>query len=857
MRTNLIQSYLYDNKIAQQYNAERAQKDFDIHKELANRTFIKPLPSNGELVRNSIFDEPSELFKDLKYDWKSFKDALRGEANDHELGTLNDLGMKIGGLAIASYLLTKKQTPLLKIMEFVGLTTFFGAMSLWPKLALQLPARLIHGFDIRQEYRDNNGTKKRVFLDHQFIPWDLYSDKEINKIGDRMNVPKDMKNRRDYIQEKMRKIALQNNTLWMLTAGFATPVMSALLCNAIEEPLRKYLNEKQSIKADNLLVNFEQEISKIDFSENAKRLNNLLEQNRGKALTPQLIKNISEILSEGFDPITASGLESDLENLMGKKGLYNVDSQVVHNISDLLKRRFATSGLSADELVKLIPNEEELLRLFEEKSLIKDGISDFSSHIKFIQNLIDKNADNLFENDLGNPLRQKINLILERISSSNVPQKESELKTILKSNSSNILSDDLIHNIDKISEVLHGFMSRNKVLEKFAYMKAAQAQETVLANTWNELAGELPDLLGITREEMKQTRFDRVAVGNLLRSKLEKIASSEEEYSKIVGIIQSKLSKLQAITNFADEEKIFGNGESAYKTRVNTTYDEAADALYKLKMNTVARRLVGYDKTKDSTSLKHLQLSFVVDRVRGVRNSFYQILNTLDVYRRISKKEFLEVLGPEMPLETKEELVEMCKQLLIDGHTSDYASKFYSLRNSELNPKFKDALEEKKYKSGIETLAGKVVNKKLGKRNPKDLVELSNDKNFFLDAIKLMYGGQIHTDTDVKLNDSLIRSNFMKYRAQMREYMGGDHYFAKPFHQLYEQGVKSSSEFKFLLKGCSLDDMFLNLFKNKFNSHSWFKTFGLFGASLLGVTILSQFFFGHMPKDKAQIKGDK
>ena len=35
--------------------------------------------------------------------------AIKGEANDHELGKINDLGMKIGGLAIAGYLMTKKE----------------------------------------------------------------------------------------------------------------------------------------------------------------------------------------------------------------------------------------------------------------------------------------------------------------------------------------------------------------------------------------------------------------------------------------------------------------------------------------------------------------------------------------------------------------------------------------------------------------------------------------------------------------------------------------------------------------------------------------------------------------------------
>ena len=43
-------------KVLRRANEVKAAKDFDVHKELNNRTFIKPLPSNGKLVRNNLFD---------------------------------------------------------------------------------------------------------------------------------------------------------------------------------------------------------------------------------------------------------------------------------------------------------------------------------------------------------------------------------------------------------------------------------------------------------------------------------------------------------------------------------------------------------------------------------------------------------------------------------------------------------------------------------------------------------------------------------------------------------------------------------------------------------------------------------
>jgi hypothetical protein len=132
--TNLIQSYVNSSPVTQQYNTNKSVKDFDVRKELSNRTFIKPLPSNGKLIRNSVFDVPSEIAKDMRYDAKALKHAVQGKANDHELGRLNDVAMKTGGLAIAGYLFTKKQTPMTKLFEFVGLGSFFAAMDLWPKI---------------------------------------------------------------------------------------------------------------------------------------------------------------------------------------------------------------------------------------------------------------------------------------------------------------------------------------------------------------------------------------------------------------------------------------------------------------------------------------------------------------------------------------------------------------------------------------------------------------------------------------------------------------------------------------------------------------------------------------------------
>ena len=65
--TNLLQSYINNNPTAQQYNSDKVAKDFDVHRELSNRTFIKPLPSNGKLIKTTIMDYPSEIQKDFHH----------------------------------------------------------------------------------------------------------------------------------------------------------------------------------------------------------------------------------------------------------------------------------------------------------------------------------------------------------------------------------------------------------------------------------------------------------------------------------------------------------------------------------------------------------------------------------------------------------------------------------------------------------------------------------------------------------------------------------------------------------------------------------------------------------------------
>ena len=159
---------------------------------ISTEGLIRPNQAKGRLVNDPIIPSPKRVLKGISYQAKALKDGFTGKANDHQLGKLNDVGMKVGGLALAGYLATQKATPKTKLMEFVGLGTFLAAMNLWPKVAIAAPAKAIHGFNPMQKYEDSFGREKAYFQDAQYTPTDLYSNEKLQKIGDRMGIDKNI-----------------------------------------------------------------------------------------------------------------------------------------------------------------------------------------------------------------------------------------------------------------------------------------------------------------------------------------------------------------------------------------------------------------------------------------------------------------------------------------------------------------------------------------------------------------------------------------------------------------------------------------------------------------------------------------
>lgn len=776
---------------------------------VAQKQYVKAQEPKGHLVNSSIIRGPKTILSDIKYDMKALKDGFTGKANDHQLGKLNDLGMKAGGLAIAAYIATQKTTPKTKLMEFVGLGTFLAAMKLWPKIAISLPAKAIHGFDPNQEYVDSQGRKKPFFQDPQYTPWDLYSDKELEKIGDSMGVAKDANDRNDLTKSNMKKIAVKNNTLWMLTAGLASAVFSALACNKAEKAIDPALEKVNNQKADKLLQNFDAEAKKRSVkTDNAmkKDLNAIYTENKDKAIDDKLLEKITKRLTKGLDPVTSEGIEKDVKAML-INGNSKVDSTLVENIVSGSKTALA-KRFTEEQIEKIVPSAEDLTKHFEKNNFMNKEVSeDEAMKVRVsVSQLVMSNAK---AQGLG---VEKLKVIKKEVVGVTA--------NAIKSNTASVLNENTMKKVSKFGKVMSDLQAKASILDDYAQIKVADKPETIIANYWNDVASSTVKILGIDFKEMEKVRNNRELVQDLLRNKIEEITSDDEKYKTVVTKLATKIAEL--------DKKIKPEDTKKYLELVTKTYDDVATVMYNNGWQESSDKMTAY-AVNGKGSLKRVKQTYFTERIDGVRNSFSRLLSTLDVYRRISKG---NVPNNGMSREANEALLELAKQTTLQGHSSDHSIKFYFNRDQNISQDVD--------KSPVEIKNGKVVNKyyKQGQG-----VDIPGDYDFYQKAMNFMYNSEMDKDTIDALRKAGIENQVKTYNNEVFTKIGGADYFTKPDHKTCgDQGA--SSEYKFLLLGVAPDEMMTKTVQQSYNSEKWGKTFGTVGALLTGITVLSQFLFG-------------
>ena len=874
MQTNLIHSYIQNRNVNPQVSQpkssdeieiitrRKAKPKFDINRELANRTFIKPLPPKGHIIKNGIMSAPAVFVDDMAYDLKALKAAWKGDANDHQLGKLNDLGMKLGGLGIAAYLYSIKKTPVKKGMEFVGLASFFASMAIWPKIALEYPARLIHGFNPFMRYEDSQGRKKPFFQDNQYLAYDMISDKEITRVGNRTRIPKDLPNRRDAVQEKMRQIALQNNTMWMLTAGFATPVLSSLICNRLEPYVEDVYGYFMNRKVDNILVDFSKSQKEYASKNIENDVNGVFEMYKGRAINDEILESLSSALTQDLTPKVQSAMKADLTRLF-VSGEYRISKlqikPLVKSMEDAVKH-VPGGEVLVQNIHKIVPNDEQLNFVFEKYDGQQFKLNDLKKVSDEVLSVVEKNLTNLNKDGVKISKNTHKNLVklLSGVSGSDGP-----LMSVLTNTPTDVLDDNMQNVVKRLAARMSAFCAENNALSVYAFKKLASAPDTSKGKFWNDVAKSLINTLKITPEEIENTRYDRNMVADLLHTKMQKIAADKTLYE---DAIKSAAAQFAQIGRHVNPDDMTGK----YIKQLETSYYAAAGDISAMGFGKTAEKLIGKNGCEVG-SLLGLSRTFVNDNLSNVKNTFARFFNTLNFYRTVINDPDLKVVnnvyemnsdrvvGKIMPenilKEVKEEIFALGEFLTTSGRISDYSVKFEFLRN--LDPNTKD--------SGPLTFNpdGSVKFDYYNKEKlAKEGVFIPSDTNFFKRVMNLLYGGPVQPETESALTEySTVKNMLNDFRRNMMSKVGDHEYFALPskvVQDMWHNGQRAysgaSPSEKSLCVGAALDEMIANTAKQAFNTRKWVKMFGGFFAGLYGVTVLSQFFFGgkknYYKKDK-------
>ena len=632
--------------------------------------YKKPLPAQGHLVHDTLLSVPKFWVKDIAYDLKAVRDGFKGEANDHQTGRLNDVGLKIGGIGIAAYLASRTTDPKARLMEYVGLGTFLTAMSLYPKIAINTPSRAVHGFDIGKEYIDDQGRKKSVFQDSNYIPFDMYRgeylDEDLDVIGDRMGIPRNIHNRHDLIKEQMRKIATQNNTLWMLTAGFATPVMTALICCGFEKLITPALNASRNAmynkKIENALKatsNMTLNVSDIESNGLSAKVESFLEQYKGKEIPQTEIDKLTELFSSELDDYMVKGIKEDLNNIFKtpNKG-YAIGDNTADALISTIKENLSSRNKATLEKV-FVPTKEEINNILSKVKtnsgeLTSEQMMELKGELKKLFGLkIEKEADA----EMRKFLKATQNNILERISLN------------IKSTPATLVSEETYKQLVDFARIIGDFKSKDNIIDKCKSFKVEHAPETVLARYYSKFENTLLDVLDISYKDLKLMREPGSATKRIFDEKMSALAQNEEKYKEAISKLAKVMSEMELtlhgsmpnasyikdlITaiennynntarrlNAVSKDKFKGTIEALVKEDVAKLSNSvnSREEVFKLLDGTLTpKNLQGLDYVQEMAkgvgSSKRAAITKIIERYQGVQNSFNRILHTMDFYKR-------------------------------------------------------------------------------------------------------------------------------------------------------------------------------------------------------------------------------
>jgi len=825
---------------------------------------IRPEKGQGRLVNNGVFSSIPRFFANRYYDLKSVYQGYTGTANDHQLGRTNDFGLLMGGIGIASFLATKRIAQLPKRMEFIGLASFLTAMSLWPKIGIFGPGRIVHGFDADKRYIDDQGRNKSVFQDPNYVPFDLYrgdrKSENLSVIADGMGIAKGVPNREEMAKDQMRKIANQNHTLWMLTSGGAVPILTALMSCAVEKAYEPIMIANRSKKSDKLMEQIYQEVIKGQNSVQKKPYN---------VVTKQIEKFVS-LADEKSSKVVTQTMVDDFVNAITIDAGHGVAGALYQDINALFDtKKFIVDEVYCKDLAVSIETK------FQSHPLMKKGILNLEE-IKAVAN--SKTGANLAEGVVFKDKTEFVNKLLEKvnqkISAAITDGSAERVKTmfskeflkndfeLLPKNNRLLLDAEVIEKINTLKEPLTEYLSAFKRIKEANAPVMGAFQDSQDAFFWKKLESTYSKIISpkASLKDLSKLMDNAPAVEKLMKESFEKIAADEELFKKTIQEIDKiKMTYLKEVLGEGNEGKyvdlIIGNSASGNATWNNRVFSDAttkADKFIELQSRiannlksslngefvNLAEKVAGKgDNVNISVASREIQGQ--VGKIENFVTVCDKIIHSLDVYRRahlykISKNPNL-IGGSSHYIHTPwvEELFEMAKKSTIAAKSNDIFAKFGTAKIVRVFQSYMNLIYGA-MEAGTDTAAVKA----------KGFV--SSEVASILDCNSL--------------------ETLQHWINKFRNFVGDD-----PNNWQYPEFVAGDSRnYDDLLKvpssrhrvhGKNLVELAEQAAKKRHNSGKWVRMFGGAFIGIWGLSVVSQFFFGKkdrtIPLEKDRLKAER
>lgn len=548
----LLQNRINGNKSQTPNN--RHEKIYQDLQKRANE--VHPNEAKAVMVKEGILGNPITATVDTFKDGVNFFKAVKtGEMGDNNLGRINDLGLKIGSLIIATFLAAHSKTKTESIMRFVGGGAFIAAMSLWPKLFINLPARLVHGFRIDRKYISAQGDKKDYFIDNQFIVKDARDEKELRKEAKRAGIDYDSKNGREKIEEKERKTALQNRTLWMATAGGATPLMTALFGDFVEPKVQAAVvksgfNKVKQITDSGISEYIQQVTPK---AVDSKALDSLFEQYQGKALDDNFFKQAAEILT----PSDIFGQFKDSDDLKAFKG-YS-PRRMMETLQELRKSG-NFSEYNKDELETLLRKSLSIVAKDATQYLEEDD-EILNSAKQATETLLNDTQVKEIMNAIGDDLSIKHVLeVLESPQFALAPKSKDNILETAKTNDEKFFKFIKEYNDGPLAAIKARVRAYIDLINPVVGSKA----ESVYTQDFTRSTTKVLEVFGYDYKKLKEigVTSNENAIDILSKTISEKVANlNDDEYKAFLASLQPKVS-LEGVQDVVDKLKDSKNLES-------------------------------------------------------------------------------------------------------------------------------------------------------------------------------------------------------------------------------------------------------------------------------------------------------